>query len=162
MSIATNRFVNRDMMMCFRGGSMGHKAVWHATDYFLDDHDWLNTTQDESEHEQEIEEIEVVLEEDAMVGNFNDSLEEETPSEASMDIEENSSNGREADLEDEEQDYGYATYNKGDSDKLDDNNDDMWGDFEEEDMEIQNLDVLGPENGEGASNELEDLGFGDL
>ena len=61
-----------------------------------------------------------------MVENVNDSSEEEMPSEASMDIEEDSSDGREADFEDEEQDHGYATYNEGDSDKLDNDNDDMW------------------------------------
>ena len=152
------RFVDHDIIMCFHGGGVGHKAVCCATDYFLDDWDPFEMLLKEHKLEEEgWKEIEVVFEEDSIIENID---EEEVPSEASNNCEQESQDHRGA-IEEEEQDYRYVTYDL-DKGKLDDNDNDNdgWRDIKAEDA--QNLDVLGPEVGEGACDELEDLGFGDL
>lgn len=45
------RFADRDLMMRFRGGGVGHKSTREATDSFKKDRDWLDVKSDIEEDE---------------------------------------------------------------------------------------------------------------
>jgi hypothetical protein len=49
--IIFNRFSDRDLMMRFRGGGVGHKSTREATDFFKKDRDHLDT-QDKADENQ--------------------------------------------------------------------------------------------------------------
>ena len=40
------RFADRDLMMRFQGGGVGHKSMWEATDSFKKGWDWLDIKSD--------------------------------------------------------------------------------------------------------------------
>jgi hypothetical protein len=42
ISLISNSFVDRDMLMRFRGGGVGHRTTREATNIFLDDRDPLD------------------------------------------------------------------------------------------------------------------------
>jgi hypothetical protein len=62
-----NRFSDRDLMMRFRGGGVGHKSTREATDFFKNDRDGLDklAVDDDGEMESEEElELEHEIDED--------------------------------------------------------------------------------------------------
>jgi len=120
------------MMMHFWRGGIGHKAVCAATDYFLDDRDALDNTE-----EQGLEEANRKSEEEKPRDDENDAHE-------ITDNEMDNENGLlaiamagDSDIEDEEFDYGY----------MDDRKDSDWEGTEEEDDE-----TIGLENSDDSDN----------
>jgi hypothetical protein len=134
------------MVMRFRGGGVGHKSTRNATDQFLDDRDRVEKgyacQQDElGSHEEDHQES-------ALDGGQGcDKMRED---------ENQVDHGDELNLRlEEELDYGYG------NDPTVDDEDAGWMD-DDEDLEFLIDDILGAEDGEGAYDDTEDLGFADL
>ena len=88
--MTTNRFSDRDLMMRFRGGGVGHKATREATDFFRKDCDRL----------------------DMQAIEPSDDDVEENAEEVAL----NHESGAE-DVSDEEHDYGYVRTDTEDSEE---------------------------------------------
>jgi hypothetical protein len=140
-----HRFVDRDMIMQFCGGGVGHKSMHPATDQFLDDHDHAekdckdndSADQDNSEFAKESEDGEAGLQQwgdsDIQLDRIEQRIEDEVDP-------------------GDECDYGY---NKQ---MVDDDNEEGW-ENEDEDLGFLHDDVLGAEDGEGDDD---DMGFGEF
>jgi hypothetical protein len=145
-----NRFVDRDMMMRFRGGGVGHKSTREATNHFLSDRDHVEKHQvDDSDT--------IVVDQ---LGEQDFDREDGHGGMAvggGEDIHETQLN------QEEEFDYGYGGL-MGDND----GDDSGWVDDDSYDSEDIGFDydddMLGAEDGEGAYGDTlaGDLGFGDL
>ena len=72
-----NRFADRDLMMHFRGGGVGHKSTRAATDFFKSDHDHLDVQQKSLTDEEEEVNEETVMVEAGLEGYAAQSDEEE-------------------------------------------------------------------------------------
>jgi hypothetical protein len=70
------RFSDRDLVMRFRGGGVGHKSTRDATDFFKNDRDPLDLKVSVSDSESEEEEISNPVEEIEPDENLGDSDEE--------------------------------------------------------------------------------------
>jgi hypothetical protein len=134
------------MVMRFHGGGVGHKSTWNATDQFLDDRDHVERgygcQQDEQgSHEEDHQES---------------ALDERQKCDEMREDENQVDHGDELNLRlEEELDYGYG------NDPIVDDEDAGWVD-DDEDLEFLIDDILGAEDGEGAYDDTEDLGFTDL
>ena len=93
------RFVDRDMMMRFRGGGVGHKSVQKATDYFLQDRFPDDNVDLNIEDDEDVEGVEELSEELGSTENMADEIDEEV-----SDDEDDEENDVENDEEDEEAD----------------------------------------------------------
>jgi hypothetical protein len=114
------RFVDRDMMMRFHGGGVGHKSTREVTDQFLDDRDPMDTGSGQQElGEDETEKLGLILEDD------NDD---------------NSENG--------EEDYGYMNDDSDAETEWEDVDDDVITDYESQGFDSlgaeDGLDVTDP------------------
>ena len=135
--VVSTRFVDRDMLMRFRGGGVGHKSTCNATNHFLGDRfsgDLVHVSDGDIDGEP--------------ANADNEMLQDKLP-ENDNDLEEV--------IVDEELDYGYENpFEEQDVD------------FKEEEIgeemidEWEDLDILGPEDGEEPNNDVENLGFADL
>lgn len=143
-----NMFVDRDMFMRYRGGGVGHKSTCEATRCLFNDREKLDRQTFTFEHDRELFEEE---NEDDTPMDDSSSMEEESSEESVQDVSE--TEGVDAgdddqligdDLGDEMEEYGYSGLDQ----VLDDNE----GDAETFDDE----DALGPEDGEGPDDEVED------
>jgi hypothetical protein len=145
-------FVDRDMMMRFRGGGVGHTSTRTATDWFLKDRDKLDMASemaDEGRNEDgepfEDDDNEAASEGLGRVKGDGVAVDEveEVDGDEDCDIDE--------DEIDEELDYGYAL-------------DEEVAEESEEEYQSDDLvdDALGAEDGEEAEDELYSLGFGTL
>ncbi|KAG2339697.1 hypothetical protein BDR05DRAFT_916879 [Suillus weaverae] len=127
-----NIFVDRDMMMRFHGGGVGHKSTREATAVFLEDCDPLDEiTQNDSE--EEFEDLESGINEEAQLSGSTSGA---TQNQATSDEDED-------DIESEMDEYGYAGL---------DEEEEATDEGEEEQLEADGLeeanDKVGPEDGE--------------
>jgi hypothetical protein len=95
--LIASRFVDRDMLMRFRGGGVGHKSTRSTTDQFLMDRDTLDKeyAAGQQEKDESLEECEV----------DGPSDDDSKPNEPDGDVESTDSDSYGSD---EEYDYGYA------------------------------------------------------
>ncbi|KAF8802003.1 hypothetical protein BYT27DRAFT_7226594 [Phlegmacium glaucopus] len=146
------RFVDRDMMMRYRGGGVGHKSTRDATNKFLTDRDRLDiptTTNDDTNSDSESdksvedvqEEVEAIEEEGGEDVSVGDEEKEPDPNEDS-----DSEDDDDAKFE-EEFDYGLGEDGSNDED----------GDEEADEADG---DALGPEDGDEEDDD--DFGYADL
>ena len=77
LTMTPNRFADRDLMMRFRGGGVGHKSTRAATDFFKSDRDRLDVQQKSSTDEEEEVNEETVMVEAGLEGYAAQSDEEE-------------------------------------------------------------------------------------
>jgi hypothetical protein len=133
LSLSTTSFVDRDMLMRFRGGGVGHTGTRAATNKFLEDRDQLDVDNGHMQGGDDEEGSHGDSEEDS--DNDPDEGQPEGGSEKVVDDEGNSSC-------DEEYGYGYS---------IDDEDGDEPPDVAD--------DALGPEDGEGDVDEVSLLGF---
>ena len=106
-----SRFADRDHMMRFRGGGVGHKSTREATDFFKQDRDPLDerVTQDAGFEWDEVDEDEPItveeIDSDELIGEEEDYgyVREDSDSEDESDCD--PENGEELDV-DEEVDFG--------------------------------------------------------
>ena len=134
-----NRFVDRDMMMRFRGGGVGHKSTREATNCFLPDRDALDKGK--------AHKMEPVGEQPIIVFSEDDEELDEV-------IEPEGSDSEQEMQILEEFDYGYAEIDS----------DEDWEDLKPEGMddELDGEPDLGAEDGEDAVDDKDDLGFADF
>jgi hypothetical protein len=135
-----SRFADRDAVMRFRGGGVGHKSTREATDRFLQDRDVLDLRDDEHP------EMETHSDSD----DNNDDKE----GNSSAGGDENQEEWTDEDDE-EEGDYGYGGLSAEESGEETNGSDSDSPDSEADDE-------LGPEDGEGVENEVELLGYSNL
>ena len=122
--------------MRFRGGGIGHKSTHEATDWFLQDRNVLDLTDNEASEMDSGSDLDP--EDNGEDGNLSVSGDEDQ--EDWMDKE-----------EEEEDDYGYGGLSVEDSGEETDSSD--------ADAPDEVDDELGLEDGEGIENEIEILGY---
>jgi len=147
------------MMMRFRGGGVGHKAVRAATNYFLEDHDALEEPQEHGFEEADMGRLNSVEAGEEQLEHQEDDWGDAHDSD--MDDEDGPLASTEAvlaedsDVDDEELDYGYMSDEPEDEDS-------NWEGIEDDEAASQNADLLGAEDGEDISDDSENLGYADL
>jgi hypothetical protein len=124
------------MFMRFRGGGVGHKSTRDATNHFLSDRSPA-----------ELARMHIPNAADEGLTNVNSESSESDHDNEVMEVDEESS---------EEQDFGYE--NPFEEEYLDSEE----GEEEEVIDEWEDLDILGPEDGEVSDGDIEGLGFADL
>jgi hypothetical protein len=142
-------FVDRDMVMRYRGGGVGHTSTREATDWFLKDRDLLDA---ESKQARAADSHNTPM--DADQGDGEGEGERGSEQDENEDEAVNENEEIKEDEIDEEMDYGYIL----DEEELDGS--------EEEDPpgpegELAD-DALGAEDGEEVEDELDNLGYGAL
>ena len=133
--------------MRFRGGGVGHRSTWHATDWFLDDRDKLDEREDVGDEEEELEEQELNegMEEVKISTGLRKGIEDGDEDEDEEDKdEEDEGKDEEDEDEDEMNDYGYDGI-----DEIDDSEEENGAEQNGEDSENEIVDdALGAEDGE--------------
>ena len=122
--------------MWFRGGGVGHKSTRDATNHFLSDRSPA-----------ELAHMHIPNAADEGLTNVNSESSESDHDNEVMEVDEESS---------EEQDFGYK--NPFEEEYLDSEE----GEEEEVIDKWEDLDILGPEDGEVSDGDIEGLGFADL
>jgi len=131
-----SRFADRDAVMQFWGGGVGHKSTHKATDQFLQDRDILDLTDNKASEMDSGSDLDP--EDNGKDGNSSVSGDEDQ--EDWIDEE-----------EDKEDNYGYCGLSAEDSwEETDSSNSDAPDEVDDE---------LGLEDGEGIENEIEILGY---
>lgn len=141
----TIRFVDRDMMMRFRGGGVGHKSTREVTDQFLVDCDLMDIRSGQ---------------EDLKYGSLSDSDSDEGDKSSDSESMEESFESEDDDDDSEtiKEDYGYVDY---DSD-LEEPGVDLDADDDLEYTNLQGFDSLGAEDGISVDDLVEELGLAEL
>ncbi|KAJ3512102.1 hypothetical protein NLJ89_g3716 [Agrocybe chaxingu] len=135
-------FSDRDLMMRFRGGGVGHNSTRQATDFFKKDRDNLDVVRGDGEEGQEDEE-------DNDSKNNKDEDEDEEENDKEDQEEEEKDDEEEADGNQE--DYGYVQ--EYDPDEIPE---------EEEELEEDEVHLGAEEDGGGVDPDVEELGYADL
>ncbi|KAG2342173.1 hypothetical protein BDR05DRAFT_976596 [Suillus weaverae] len=158
-----NMFVDRDMMMRFRGGRVEHKSTWQATDWFLSDCDKLDKggeTNAEEEFNDGMDNMEIQdAEFDLDKGELCDAEMEDTKIEGAE--QPGLDSDGEAD-EDEISEYGYdgiEEIEEGDEDEDEEESDNDGAEDREEGQVIDDA-GLGAEDGE--DDDDNDNGYAEL
>lgn len=166
--IYLHSFVDRDMMMRYRGGGVGHTSIRDATDWFLNDRDNLDKASERARCEQMSEGNDSEQDGDSEQDDDSDSEVErrerggDEGGSATVEFDKGKEVDDEEDIHvvqvedldldeiDEELDYGYAL------------DEEVAEESEEEYLSDDMDDALGAEDGEEAEDELDNLGFGTL
>ncbi|KAF8874231.1 hypothetical protein BD779DRAFT_1476607 [Infundibulicybe gibba] len=144
-------FADRDMVMRFRGGGVGHTSTRTASNFFLDDHDALDIASRERRREaahQRTKNSQVVESEDTDLDEQDESDWDSQPE----DNDDQDCGGQDDSIDEEVQDYGYNTGNDSDDTHESDDNDDVgvegsgW-------LDVEDDDALGAEDGEALDDE---------
>jgi hypothetical protein len=153
------RFVDRDMMMRYRGGGVGHKSTRDATDNFLKDRDVLDIptsatadkdTNTNNNNGEEVEEVEIS---DGESGeNICAGDERKEPDTNNLEDNDDSEDDEDRDEAEFEEEFDYGLRG-GDGNDTEDN----------EEADDEDEDALGPEDGDEEDEEDDDdLGYADL
>ncbi|KAG6882409.1 hypothetical protein C0992_011764 [Termitomyces sp. T32_za158] len=141
-------FVDRDMMMRFRGGGIGHKSTHEATNTFLSDR-----------HRSDMTSSGTANTTSEMVGPMEDDNElDEENNKLGLQL-----HAQEETLTDEEEDYVYKNpmhqqLQESDSNESRNNSDDGFEDGSDNGLD----DGLGPEDGEDDAEDEGDWGYAEL
>jgi hypothetical protein len=131
-TLLLSRFADRDLIMRFRGGGLGHKSTREATDFFKKDRDRLDVPKSE-----DVADV--------------DSDDEAVEGEAGLGVAEDEDSGNDEDAED---DYGYRKCESSESEAEVD-------ETALADPEDGDSDDFGPED-DGGLNPDGELGYGEL
>lgn len=132
------------MFMRFRGGGVGHKSTRDATNHFLSDRSLAELARTHGPN---------AADEELTNAHRESQQEEPTDANSESQQDDHDDEGMESD---EEQDFGYENPFE------DEEEDEEEGEEEEMIDEWEDLDVLGPEDGEVSDGDVEGLGFADL